>query len=371
MAYSGRRTLRIERPVVLRSGATLDHIDVAYETWGVLSSEGTNVVLVCHALSGDSHVAADPGVPGDRGWWDDVVGPGKAIDTDRYHVICSNVLGGCSGTTGPGSERPDGQGRYGLDFPLVSVEDMVDVQVALLEQLGIDRVRAVVGGSMGGMQALVWARDHADKVDACVAVATTWRVSAQAIAFDEVGRQAILGDPAFEHGDYRPDAPPARGLATARMIGHITYLSDHSMDVKFGRSRRAGSCSEGFEAEFEVEHYLGYQGRRFVERFDANTYLYLTRAVDQFSLALDGCELEARFADSPVRFLLIPFSSDWLFPPYQARELADALCRVGADVTYACVDSPAGHDAFLLEPEALRRFIEPFIARESGKEVAR
>jgi homoserine O-acetyltransferase/O-succinyltransferase len=355
--------------VPLSCGRTLPEVRVAYETYGRLDEDGGNAILVCHALSGDSHVAGyRPGEDPDDakvGWWDVMVGPGKAIDTDRFFVVCSNVLGGCSGTTGPGSLDPRTDTPYGLRFPLVTIEDMVDVQARLLDTLGIDRLLAVVGGSMGGMQALAWSRRYPDRVRAVVADATTPRLGAQAIAFNEVGRQAILGDPHFAGGDYYDaDQQPDAGLAIARMVGHITYLSDSSMRAKFGRKlRERVDYAYDFVSEFEVETYLAHQGRRFVERFDANTYLYMTKAMDYFDLASEATSLAAALQDVRARWLVLSFSSDWLFPTASSRELVTALQTVGAEVSFAEIDSPYGHDAFLLEPEAQHSYMAPFLTR--------
>ena len=381
--------------VALTSGRGLPKVDVVYETVGELSPERDNAVLLCHALSGDAHVggwreddaraagwqpADGPGwSPSDAefgdpdaasasaikpGWWDPFVGPGKAFDTDRYFVICANVLGGCSGTTGPSSSDPATGRPYALNFPVVTIEDMVDVHVRLLDALGIDRLLAVAGGSMGGMQALAFAKRHPQRVACCLSIATTWRLAAQAIAFNEVGRTAILGDSAFRLGDYYDADPPRHGLAVARMIGHITYLSDESMRDKFGRRLRDRDAPAfEFVTEFEVESYLAYQGKRFTERFDANTYLYMTKAMDYFDLSAGAGSLVEALAETPVRYLVMSFSSDWLFPTYQSRELVDALRLAGAEVSFAEIVSLYGHDAFLLEPEAQFAFIEPFLAR--------
>ncbi len=306
------------------------------------------------------------------GWWDPFVGPGKAFDTERYFVICANVLGGCSGTTGPSSVDPATGRAYGLNFPVVTVEDMVDVQARLLDELGIERLLAVAGGSMGGMQALAWSTRYPDRVAGCLAIATTWRLAAQAIAFNEVGRTAILGDSAFRFGDYYDHGTPRHGLAVARMIGHITYLSDESMREKFGRRLRDREAPAfEFVTEFEVESYLAYQGKRFTERFDANTYLYMTKAMDYFDLCAGSPSLADALSSATARFLVLSFSSDWLFPTYQSRELVDALRARGAEVSFAEVASPYGHDAFLLEPEAQHAFIEPFLARLLGDERAK
>ena len=364
-AASGAVTLTLEEAVRLTGGRTLEDVEVAYETFGTLDPDGGNAVLVCHALSGDAHVAAGPGTDGTPrpGWWEEIVGPGLAIDTTRYFVVCANVLGGCSGTTGPGSARPTPGEPWGLRFPIVTVEDMVDVQARLLDALGVERLLAVVGGSMGGMQALVWASRYPERIDAVVAAATTARLGAQAIAFNEVGRAAILADPAFAGGDYAPDAQPAEGLAIARMVGHITYLSQESMRSKFGRRLRdRDEHAFDFVSEFEVELYLAYQGRRFVERFDANTYLYMTKAMDYFDWTPPAGPLP--------RFLVLSFSSDWLFPTAHSREIVRTLLARGADVTFAEIDSPYGHDAFLLEPERQGALIGAFLDRTGAQRIA-
>ncbi len=401
----GAHTLTFE-DVALASGEVLSQVVVEYETLGTMSPERDNVVLLCHALSGDAHVAGwresdaraagwspedgprwSPPAPatGDPdaapssavrpGWWDPMVGPGKTFDTERYFIVCANVLGGCSGTTGPSSINPASGEPFGLDFPVVTIEDMVDVQARLLDELGIERLLAVAGGSMGGMQALAWAKRYPERVGACIAIATTWRLGAQAIAFNEVGRAAILGDPAFAGGRYyETGATPRHGLAVARMIGHITYLSDESMHEKFGRRLRGrDEFAFRFVTEFEVESYLAYQGKRFTERFDANTYLYMTKAMDYFDLCGDAGSLADVFRGSPVRFLVISFSSDWLFPTYQSKEIVAALSAAGAEVSFAEIRSPYGHDAFLLEPAAQHAFIEPFLAqaRVAGRAGAR
>jgi homoserine O-acetyltransferase len=348
------------------SGRRLEHVDLVYETYGELDADGSNAILICHALSGDSHVAEGPDKTGaiKPGWWDVMVGPGRAIDTRRYFVLCSNVLGGCSGTTGPGSLDPTTDTPYGTRFPLLTIEDMVVAQAALLDSLGIDKLLAVIGGSVGGMQALAWAKLYPERVRTCLGVATTPRLGAQSIAFNEVGRTAILGDPNFAGGDYYGGAQPAQGLAIARMIGHITYLSDESMRAKFGRRlQNRGYHAFDFVTEFEVESYLAYQGRKFVERFDANTYLYMTKAMDYFDLASGFDSVAAALDGTPVRFLLLTFTSDWLFPTYQTLGLVDALRRARGQVSFAEIESPYGHDAFLLEPEEQRRYIEPFLER--------
>jgi homoserine O-acetyltransferase len=366
---SETRTLALDGPLTLAGGKQLAHVEVAYETYGTLNRDGTNAVLVCHALSGDSHVAGSR--PGDSpkaprpGWWDIMVGPGKAIDTERFFVVCSNVLGGCSGTTGPASIDPATGRPYGPGFPLVTVEDMVDVQARLLDALGVGDLLSVVGGSMGGMQALAWSVRYPDRVRSIVADATTPRLGAQAIAFNAVGRQAILEDPDFAGGDYYgAERQPDSGLAIARMVGHITYLSDESMHEKFGRRlRERESYAYDFVHEFEVETYLRYQGLRFVERFDANTYLYMTKAMDYFDLRGDAPTLADALRDVRARFLVLSFSSDWLFPTASSLDLVTALQAVDAEVAYAEIPSRYGHDAFLLEPEAQHRLIAPFLSR--------
>jgi homoserine O-acetyltransferase len=365
-AASGPQSVTLPGAISLASGRTLAGVEVAYETFGTLDADRANAVLVCHALSGDAHVATGPGADGAErvGWWEGMVGPGQPIDTERYFVICSNVLGGCSGTTGPGSIDAETGRPFGLHFPLVTIEDMVDVQAALLDELGIPRLLAVVGGSMGGMQALAWARRYPERVASVLAGATTWRLAAQAIAFNEVGRTAILGDPGFSGGDYYGGgAQPDHGLAIARMIGHITYLSDESMHDKFGRRLQdRENHAFDFVTEFEVESYLAYQGRKFVERFDANTYLYMSKAMDYFDLSTGAASLADALAGVTARVLLWSFTSDWLFPTYHAREVVDALAAHGAEVSFIELTSPYGHDAFLLENDEQGRFIAPFLA---------
>jgi len=364
----GRRqfaTLFTDRPLALRAGGALSSVEVAYETFGALDADGRNAVLVCHALSGDAHVATGPDADGAEreGWWHGMVGPGQPIDTERHFVICSNVLGGCSGTTGPASIDPATGRRYGMRFPLVTIEDMVDVQARLLDALGVDRLAAVVGGSMGGMQALAWATRYPDRVTTVVADATTSRLGAQAIAFNAVGRQAIVEDPHFHSGDYyETDSQPDSGLAIARMVGHITYLSDESMHAKFGRRLREGDdYAYEFVSEFEVETYLAYQGARFVERFDANTYLHMTKAMDYFDLRGEAATLADALRGVRSRFLVTSFSSDWLFTTAQAKQLVAALRMVDAEVWFSEIESAYGHDAFLLEPEAQYELIAPFL----------
>jgi homoserine O-acetyltransferase len=357
----------------LECGQTLGPIQVAYETYGRLNADHSNAVFICHALSGDAHVAGYHNETDRKpGWWDIMIGPGKAIDTNKYFVICPNVLGGCRGTTGPSSINPATGKPWGLDFPVITIEDMVKVQKRLVEHLGITKLLAVVGGSMGGMQVLEWAVRYPDAVASAIPVATTARLNAQSIAFNAVGRSAILADPDFAEGQYQArNVVPERGLAIARMVGHITYLSEEGMHEKFGRQlRHAEKYAYDFNSEFSVETYLDYQGRAFVERFDANSYLYITKAVDYYDLSARCASLAEAFAATQARFLVISFSSDWLFPPKQSRQIVDALLQAGKDVTYSEINSRYGHDAFLLEPEVLGRLISGFLAAVSGSPVA-
>jgi len=359
-------TIRIvepEHPLELECGKKLAPIDVAYETYGELNEAGDNTVLICHALSGNAHVAG-VNSPDERkpGWWDIMVGPGKGIDTNKYFVICSNFLGGCSGTTGPPSINPETSKPYGLDFPIITIADMVKVQKLLLDKLGIKKLLAVIGGSMGGMQVLQWAIEYPDFVKAAIAIATTTHLGAQSVAFDAVGRNAILADSDFADGEYHDGKGPDRGLAIARMIGHITYLSEQGMREKFGRKlQSAESYSYDFNSEFAVETYLDHQSQSFVERFDANSYLYITKAADYFDLQKDYGSLTKAFANTKSRFLIISFASDWLYTPEQSEMMVDALVANGKDVSFCNIASDYGHDAFLLEPEILGSFISGFL----------
>ncbi|HWR51419.1 MAG TPA: homoserine O-acetyltransferase [Bryobacteraceae bacterium] len=352
----------------LDSGATLAPVEVAYETYGALNAARTNAILIVHALTGDAHAAGISKEDGKPGWWDNMIGPGKAFDTDKYFVICSNVLGGCRGTTGPASINPETGCPYAMSFPVITIGDMARLQAKLLDYLGIDRVLAVSGGSMGGMQTLEWAAHYPERVVSAIPVATTARHSAQQIAFNEVGRQAIMADPDWAEGNYHGKQPPARGLAVARMVGHITYMSDESMREKFGRRLR-GKEAYGFDfsIDFEVESYLRYRGSQFVNRFDANSYLYITKAMDYFDLANGSGSLAGAFANCGVRFLLISFTSDWLYPSYQSVEVVEALRRMNRDVAYVELPSNYGHDAFLVDvgeqTEVIRGFLASTFAR--------
>src|SRR5215203_4528829 len=312
--------------LLLDCGVTLAPVDVAYETYGELNASKSNAILILHAFSGDAHAAGISKSDGKPGWWDNMIGPGRAFDTTQYFVICSNVLGGCKGTTGPASIDPATDAPYGMKFPVISISDMVRLQKMLVNHLGIDRLLAVAGGSMGGMQVLEWAVAHPDAVACAIPIATTSRHSAQQIAFNEVGRQAIMADPDWCEGNYYGKNPPARGLAVARMVGHITYMSDDSMREKFGRRLRGKEAfGFGFDVDFEVESYLRYRGSQFVNRFDANSYLYITKAMDYFDLTSSESSLAAALAVTNARFLVISFSSDWLYPSYQSQEMVRAL----------------------------------------------
>ncbi len=359
---------RLPTPLELDCGRKLKEVNIRYETAGTLNADGSNAILVTHALTGDAHVCGKYS-PEDRksGWWDDMIGPGKGIDTNKYFVICSNVLGGCSGTTGPLSIDPDTGEAYNLNFPVITVADMVRAQKALIDHLGIKKLLAVVGGSMGGMQVLEWAVAYPEMMKCIVPIATTSRMSAQGIAFDWIGREAIQSDPQWHGGDYKKlNENPARGLGVARMIAHITYLSDESMTRKFGRNLQdKESYSFNFDFDFAVESYLNYQGRKFVERFDANSYCYITRATDYFDLTAHAKgDLVKALENVKADFLVVSFSSDWLFPPADSHELVRALLRNRKKVSYSNVISGYGHDAFLLEVDTLGRMIRDFLANQ-------
>jgi homoserine O-acetyltransferase len=349
----------------LESGRSLSDVTVAYETYGWLNARRDNAIMLCHALSGDAH-AAGYHTPQDRrpGWWDDMVGPGKAFDTDRYFVICSNVLGGCRGTTGPSSANPRTGQPYAMEFPVVTVGDMVAVQAGLLDALGIEELAAVAGGSMGGMQVLQWAVHHAHRVRRAIVLASCARLTAQALAFNEVGRQAIMGDPRWREGRYAPHDPPIGGLAAARMVGHLTYLSAVGMERRFGRRlQQREEISYSFSADYQVESYLRYQAASFVRRFDANSYLYITRAMDYFDLEGEFTSLAEAMSRARAEFLIVSVSTDWLYPTAQARELVDALEAGGRGAHFVEVASPHGHDAFLIESATLTPHIKRFLAQ--------
>jgi len=351
----------------LESDARLGPVTIAYETYGNLAPKRNNAILVLHALSGDSHAAGYYSAEDEKpGWWDCMVGPGKGIDTDKFFVICSNIIGSCMGSTGPSSTNPATGGAYGLDFPVVTIGDMVAAQKALIDHLGIDRLLCVIGGSIGGMQVLEWCVRYPERVVAAIPLATTMRHSALAIAFNEVARQSIMADPHWNQGDYYQGPKPALGLAVARMIGHITYLSDESMRLKFGRRLQDKSdFSFNFDADFQVESYLRYQGRKFVDRFDANSFLYITKAADYYDLGKqhgEGSPVRA-LSKAKAKFLVISFTSDWLYPTYQARDIVKALKKNGRDVSFCEIEAEWGHDAFLIPGERLKTLIHGFLER--------
>ena len=352
----------------LECGRSFGPITLAFETYGELSPAKDNAILILHALSGDAH-AAGFDHPHERqpGWWDIMIGPGKAFDTRKYFVICSNVIGGCKGSTGPSSIDPQTGRPYALNFPLVTIHDMVNAQRVLIDHLGIDQLLCVVGGSMGGMQALQWVVSYPERVRLAIPIATTSKLSSQGIAFNEVGRQAIQSDPHWKEGDYYGKSIPRRGLAIARMIGHITYLSEKSMHQKFGRKLQDKTAyGYDFRTDFQVESYLRHKGDHFVDRFDANSYLYISKAMDYFDLAQPSGNLGQAFANVKARFLVISFSSDWLFPSYQSKEIVSACRRVGAEAIYTEIQTDYGHDAFLLESEQLTSLITNFLIHGKG-----
>lgn len=365
------KTYRYPDEIELESEKKFGPIDIAYETYGELNEEKNNAILVCHALSGDAHAAGWHEGDEKPGWWDGMIGPGKAFDTEKYFVICSNVLGGCKETTGPSSTNPETGETYGLDFPVITVEDMVKVQKKLVEHLGIEKLFAVSGGSLGGMQALQWPISYPDSVRFSIPIATAAKSSPQQIAFNEVRRRAVMSDPKWNEGEYYESEPPRDGLSLARMIGHITFLSDESMREKFGRKlRNEEGYGFDFSTDFEVESYLHYKGDKFVERFDANSYLYITRAIDYFDLT-DGGErtLAEAFDDVRSKFLVVSISSDWLYPPYQSQEIVRALKTDEIDVTYSEIKSNYGHDAFLLEPGQLGHIVTDFLSQITVRDI--
>ena len=358
--------MAFDTPLALKSGASMPAYELAVETYGQLDATHSNAVLVCHALNASHHVAGIyDGDPKTRGWWDNMVGPGKPVDTNRFFVIGVNNLGSCFGSTGPMSLDPATGRPWGSRFPVVTVEDWVDAQARVLDRLGIARLAAVMGGSLGGMQALSWAIRHPARVAHCVAIATAPNLSAQNIAFNEVARRAIITDPEFHGGDYYAHGVvPRQGLSVARMIGHITYLSDDAMARKFGRSLRNGGLSYGYDVEFQIESYLRYQGEKFSGYFDANTYLLLTRALDYFDPAAEhGGDLTAALAPARARFLLASFTTDWRFSPERSRELVRALLANRREVSYAEIDSPHGHDAFLMDEPHYHDMVRAYFDR--------
>ena len=361
---TANRSYALPAPLPLDSGQALGGVEVAYETYGALSPAKDNAILLCHALTGDQYVASAHPLTGKPGWWERMVGPGKPIDTSRFHVICANVIGGCMGSTGPASAAADGK-PYAMRFPVITIRDMVRAQVALLEGLGIDRLHAVVGGSMGGMQALSLAANFPERAARVLAIATTARHSAQNIAFHEVGRQAVMADPEWQGGNYYGSGcAPDKGLSVARMAAHITYLSENGLTEKFGRNLQDREAKTfGFDADFQVESYLRYQGSGFTQRFDANSYLYITRAMDYFDIAEEhGGKLADAFAGTAARFCLVSFDSDWLYPTAESRHVVHALNAAGAAVSFVELSAPFGHDSFLLDVSALDRVVTGFLA---------
>jgi homoserine O-acetyltransferase len=348
--------------LTLENGEKISPVTIAYETYGQLDAKKANAVLVLHALSGDAHAAGFHEGEKDPGWWDSMIGPGKAFDTDKYFVICSNVLGGCKGSTGPSSINPKTGKAYGLDFPLITIADMVNCQKRLIDHWGIEHLLSVVGGSMGGMQVLSWMVNHPKSVRSAIPIATTAKHSPQQIAFNEAGRLAIMADPNWNLGHYYEGKPPAKGLAVARMVGHITYMSDVSMSEKFGRQKKWPSLGEKFTADFEVEGYLRYRGDNFVKRFDANTYLYITKAMDHFD-GFAGKSVQDAFEHVQAQVMVIAFKSDWLYPAYQSQEIVKACKIAGLETSYCEVESTYGHDAFLLEIEEETHLIQHFLKK--------
>jgi len=353
--------------IELESGAKLGPVTIAYETYGALNEQKDNAILIAHAFSGDSHVAGHYATDkeGDKpGWWDFLVGPGKAIDTNKYFVICPNILGSCMGSTGPSSTNLETDKPYGADFPMMTIGDMVLTQKILIDHLGIETLRAVIGGSVGGMQILEWCVRYPDAVQAAVPIATTMRHSALAIAFNEIARQSIISDPNWNNGNYYGGQPPNLGLAVARMVGHVTYLSDEAMRRKFGRKLQdKKSFSYGFDGDFQVESYLRYQGSKFVSRFDANSLLYITKAADYFDVVdlMNSPPPPKQSTDERIKYLVVSFSSDWLYPTYQAKELVQALKRRGEDVSFCEIEADCGHDAFLIPDDRFITLIRGFI----------
>lgn len=368
------QTARFDEPLPLRSGASIRGYDLVYETYGTLNAERSNAILICHALSGNHHVAgltiADD--PKSAGWWDNMVGPGKPIDTDRFFVVGVNNLGGCHGSTGPSTINPDTGKPWGADFPLVAVIDWVHAQARLADRLGIEVWAAVIGGSLGGMQAMRWSITYPERVRNAVVVAAAPFLTAQNIAFNDVARQAILTDPEFYGGHfYEHGVVPTRGLRLARMLGHITYLSDDVMAEKFGRMLRGDNLKFGFDVEFEIESYLRYQGDKFAGYFDANTYLIMTKALDYFDPAREaGGDLAAVLARATARFLVVSFTSDWRFSPARSREIVDALLEARRSVAYAEIDSPNGHDAFLMTDTHYHKVMRAYFERVATEVAA-
>ena len=364
------QTARFDTPLELACGRTLDSYELIYETYGTLNADHTNAVLICHALSGTHHAAGYHSMDDKKpGWWDAYIGPGKCIDTNHFFVVCLNNLGGCSGSTGPTSVNPATGQNYGPDFPVMTVPDWVESQLRLTDYLGIKTWAAIIGGSLGGMQALQWSINHPDRMLGTAVIAAAPRLTAQNIAFNEVARQAIMSDPDFHDGRYAEhNTLPRQGLRLARMVGHITYLSEDSMGSKFGRDLRSDKINFGYEVEFQVESYLRYQGDMFSGSFDANTYLLMTKALDYYDPAAEyGGDLSKAVAQAKSDFLLISFSTDWRFAPARSEEIVNALTEAGKSVSYACIESPHGHDAFLIPNERYEAVFSAFMQRTAGK----
>nr|WP_262693843.1 homoserine O-acetyltransferase [Kordiimonas aquimaris] len=362
---SNRLTLFKDKPLTLDGGAELSPVDVAFETYGTLNAEASNAVLICHALTGDQYVASAHPITGKPGWWGRLVGPGKLIDTDKYFVVCSNVLGSCLGTTGPASVNPETNKSWGIDFPVITIRDMVKVQAALIKELNIDRLLMVIGGSMGGMQVLEWLTTYPERLHSAVVIASAARHTAQNIAFHEVGRQAVMADPNWSTGAYyEHDEKPAKGLSVARMTAHITYLSEDALTKKFGRNlQERDTVTFGFDADFQVESYLRHQGSTFVDRFDANSYLYITRAMDYLDIPgrYNGRLADAFTGATHVRCCVISFTSDWLYPTIENKRIVHALNAAGVPVSFAEIQSAHGHDAFLLEAPEMDAMLTGFL----------
>jgi len=369
--FEGSHVLQLE------GGGELGQVQVTYETYGELNEQRDNAIFVCHALTGDAHAAGWHSPEHKKpGWWDDLIGPGKGLDTNKYFVICANILGGCQGTTGPGSINPVTEERYCRDFPFITVRDMVDVHTEVVKHLKIEKLLAVIGGSLGGMQVLEWSARYPDQLQSAIVLASAAQLSAQGIAFNAVGNRAISQDPNFNNGDYYDTEGPKYGLALARMVAHITYLSEASIELKFGRRLQDNTeLTYGLlqETEFQIESYLHYQGNQFVERFDANSYLYITRAMDYYDLTHGSKSLTEALGKTKARFLIASYDTDWLFPAAQSRELVSALIETGKHVTYREFQSPYGHDSFLIEIDQLTELVVPFLQRaqqDSQKTVA-
>ena len=362
---TGGGTMRLAMPAPLQSGGRLDNIEVAYKTYGRLNADRSNAVLICHALTLDQHVASPHPQTGKPGWWSRMVGPGRPLDPSRHFIVCSNVIGGCMGSTGPSSNDPKTGRAYGLTFPVITIADMVRAQALLIEALGIETLFAVVGASMGGMQVLQWAADYPERLFSAICIASAARHTAQNIAFHEVGRQAIMADPDWRGGDYlKLGVRPEKGLAVARMAAHITYLSEPALQRKFGRELQKDGLSWGFDADFQVESYLRHQGSAFVDRFDANAYLYITRAMDYFDLAAShgGVLAKAFQRARAVRFCVLSFTSDWLYPTPESRAITRALNAAGAPTSFVEIQSDKGHDAFLLDEPVMEEALRGFLA---------